>query len=75
MFAALKPDDVAALVFIDIAIIVVVSRLMAAIFRKLRQPAVVGEIVAGLMLGPTLLGSLPGTFPITCSPATRSDLR
>ena len=53
----------AAIVFIDIAIIIVAARVMAAIFRRLRQPAVVGEIVAGLLLGPSLLGAFPGHIP------------
>ncbi|MDP9335839.1 MAG: cation:proton antiporter [Actinomycetota bacterium] len=68
MLATLKPDDVSAYVFIDIAIIVVVARLMGAVFKKLGQPAVVGEIVAGVMLGPSLLGSLPGNLVVHIFP-------
>src|SRR4051812_46413820 len=48
------------LVFLDIAIVVVAARLIGRLFRRLRQPAVVGEIVAGVVLGPSLLGLLPG---------------
>jgi Kef-type K+ transport system membrane component KefB len=68
VIGALKPDEVAALVFIDIAIIVVLARMMGALFKKMRQPPVVGEIVAGLILGPSLLGSLPGDIPDTLFP-------
>lgn len=57
------PDEIAAIVFIDIAVIVVVARLMGALFRRLRQPPVVGEILAGIALGPSLLGQLPGDLP------------
>ncbi|MDQ1357382.1 MAG: hypothetical protein QOG44_1755, partial [Acidimicrobiaceae bacterium] len=39
-------DDLTAIVFIDIAIIVAVARLAGALFKKIRQPAVVGEILA-----------------------------
>lgn len=53
-------DDTAALVFIDIAIVMVVARLAGALFKKIRQPAVVGEILAGIALGPSLLGAFPG---------------
>jgi Kef-type K+ transport system membrane component KefB len=53
-------DDTAALVFIDIAIVMVVARVAGALFRKIRQPAVVGEILAGIALGPSLLGAFPG---------------
>ncbi len=32
------------------------AKILAEIFRRVRQPAVVGEILAGLLLGPSLLG-------------------
>ncbi len=51
---------VIAFVLLDIAIVVVAARLMGRLFRRLGQPAVIGEIVAGIALGPTLLGALPG---------------
>lgn len=39
------------------------GRLMAEVARKFKQPAVVGEILAGLILGPTILGTFsPGSF-------------
>lgn len=44
----------------DVAVIVIVSRLLATAARKVGQPAVVGQILAGIALGPTLLGRLPG---------------
>ncbi|GGN91742.1 integral membrane ion exchanger [Streptomyces albiflavescens] len=44
----------------DVAVIVVVSRLLGAAARKVGQPAVIGQILAGIALGPTLLGRLPG---------------
>ncbi len=43
-------------VFIAIAVIIIVARLMGMLFKKFRQPAVVGEIVGGILMGPTLLG-------------------
>jgi Kef-type K+ transport system membrane component KefB len=49
-------------IFIDVAIIVVVARLMGALFKRLHQPAVVGEILAGIALGPSLLGLIPGSW-------------
>ncbi|HYI60560.1 MAG TPA: cation:proton antiporter [Acidimicrobiales bacterium] len=44
-------------VLLDVAIILVVARLIGALFRRIGQPPVVGEILAGLALGPMLLGS------------------
>ncbi len=60
---------VAALVFIDIAIIIVAARLFARLARAVGQPPVVGEIVAGIALGPSLLGLLPGDLDGLLFPA------
>jgi Kef-type K+ transport system membrane component KefB len=48
------------IVLVQLCVIIVAARLFAAIFRRFRQPAVVGEIAAGLILGPSLLGRIPG---------------
>jgi Kef-type K+ transport system membrane component KefB len=50
------PVDVLKHVLLAIAVIVGVSRALGALFRYLRQPAVIGEVVAGILLGPSLLG-------------------
>jgi Kef-type K+ transport system membrane component KefB len=47
--------DIARLI-VQITIIVAAARLVGFIFLKLRQPQVVGEMVAGILLGPSLLG-------------------
>lgn len=41
-----------------IAVIVAFARLLGMLARRVHQPAVVGEIVAGIVLGPSLLGGL-----------------
>jgi Kef-type K+ transport system membrane component KefB len=46
------------LVLLQLALIIVIARVFAAWFRKMGQPAVVGEIVAGLVLGPSVLGRI-----------------
>lgn len=50
------PDTVIGYVFLDIAIVVVAARLTGALFKRIRQPAVIGEILAGILLGKSLLG-------------------
>jgi len=46
-----------------LVLIIVWSHLMGALFARLHQPAVVGEVIGGIMLGPSLLGRLaPGAF-------------
>jgi Kef-type K+ transport system membrane component KefB/nucleotide-binding universal stress UspA family protein len=54
------------LVLVQILLIIGLSRLLGLLFRRLNQPLVVGEIVAGILLGPSLLGLI--------SPATAASL-
>ncbi|MFF3439270.1 cation:proton antiporter [Streptosporangium sp. NPDC002721] len=48
------------LLLLDLVIVLAAARLFGALARKLGQPPVIGEIVAGILLGPTLLGPLIG---------------
>jgi Kef-type K+ transport system membrane component KefB len=41
---------------LQIAVIILVSRLLAFLVAKIGQPLVIGEIIAGIILGPSLLG-------------------
>lgn len=43
-------------VFKDLAIIIVAAKFLAIIARKCKAPQVVGEIIAGLIIGPCFLG-------------------
>ena len=45
-----------AAILLDLFIMLAAAKLMAEIFERLRQPAVVGEILAGVLIGPSLLG-------------------
>jgi Kef-type K+ transport system membrane component KefB len=48
---------------LQIVIIVAATQLLGWLFKKIGQPAVIGETVAGIILGPSLLGLLfPGVF-------------
>ncbi len=48
---------------IQVSVIIIVSRITGFIFGKIQQPNVVSEMLAGIMLGPSLLGWLfPGVF-------------
>jgi Kef-type K+ transport system membrane component KefB len=46
------------LLFLQMLVILVAARLVAAVFRCVGQPGVVGEMAAGLLLGPSLLGRI-----------------
>lgn len=43
-------------IFKDLAIIIIAAKLLGILARKLNVPQVVGEIVAGLLIGPGILG-------------------
>ena len=71
LFAAVPgalTEDIAARVFLSIAIIIVVARIFGRLAQKVRQPAVVGEIVAGIMLGPSFLGLINEDLPTKLFP-------
>lgn len=46
------------LLLLQILVILFFARLVGWLFRKAGQPAVIGEICAGIMLGPSLLGRI-----------------
>lgn len=49
--------------WLQLALLVAVARGLGGLFRRVGQPAVIGELAAGLLLGPSLLGRLaPGAF-------------
>lgn len=49
------------LVFRDLAIIVIFAKVFGIVARKLKAPQVVGEIIAGLLIGPSILGLVEQT--------------
>jgi Kef-type K+ transport system membrane component KefB len=44
------------LVLVQVLIVIGLSRLVGLAFKSIKQPLVIGEIVAGIMLGPSLFG-------------------
>jgi Kef-type K+ transport system membrane component KefB len=46
-------------VLISLAVLLFAAKIFAEIFNKLRLPAVLGELMAGIIVGPFALGSLP----------------
>lgn len=45
-----------AILLLQIITIIIVARVFGWIFRKIGQPSVIGEIIAGIFLGPSLVG-------------------
>ncbi|HUG85794.1 MAG TPA: cation:proton antiporter, partial [Euzebya sp.] len=52
----LSGAQVIAFVLLDLMVILIAARLFGAAAKKVGQPGVVGEIIAGVVLGPSLLG-------------------
>jgi Kef-type K+ transport system membrane component KefB len=50
-----------AVVGVGLAVMLLACAVLKRLARKLRQPAVIAEIAAGIALGPSLLGLLPGS--------------
>ncbi len=50
--------DLILLLLVQVALILGLSRFIGLIFQRLNQPQVVGEMLAGIMLGPSLFGWL-----------------
>lgn len=56
--------------FFDLALIALLARVLGMLARRFDQPAVIGEIIAGILVGPTLFhGVISGTlFPTDVRP-------
>ncbi len=46
------------LLLLQVIVIVLAARASGALFRRIGQPAVIGEMFAGILLGPSLLGAV-----------------
>src|SRR5208337_5287513 len=56
---------VLSILLIQIAVILVTARVVGWVFGRFHQPQVIGEMLAGIMLGPSLLGwAAPGIFAV-----------
>ena len=51
-------NKLVAAIFLAIAIVLIVARLFGVIASRVGQPRVMGEVIAGLCLGPSLLGAI-----------------
>ncbi len=58
------------LVLIEVLIVIGFSRLLGLGCRWIKQPLVIGEIIAGILLGPSLFGLIAPDLAATLFPAT-----
>lgn len=57
----------------QLAVLMLVGRLIGEAMLRVKQPAVMGQLVAGLVLGPSLLGALWPDFQHALFPAAREQ--
>jgi len=61
--------------FLQMAVILIVCRLVGILAKKVGQPQVVGEMIAGVLLGPSLLGLIwPGSTDLIFTKESRGIL-
>lgn len=70
----LTPEQIVTLL-ISLGALLATARLLGELARRFHQPSIVGELLAGLVLGPTLLGRLAPGFHDTLFPPGDDDLR
>jgi Kef-type K+ transport system membrane component KefB len=64
------------LLLLQVVVVLVAARFMGALARRWGQPAVIGEMIAGILLGPSLLGWLwPQTQAFLFPAASLGSLR
>jgi Kef-type K+ transport system membrane component KefB len=66
-----------ALLLMQILIITILSRAIGALIRLIKEPTVIAELLAGIILGPTVLGRIPNftdtIFPDSSLPMLKYD--
>ena len=72
-FLAVEPSSNLLPLLLLLAILLVAAKLLGALSVRLGQPAVLGELLAGLLLGPSLIDVL--TLPVLRSPGLSESLR
>lgn len=61
--------EIAVIVLIDVFVVIVCSRLLGLACKKIKQPLVVGEIIAGIILGQSFLGLIAPDLAALLFPA------
>ena len=61
-------------VLLALTVIIITARLVGWVFARLNQPAVIGEVIGGIMLGPSLLGHFAPGLQASLLPAEAAPL-
>ena len=68
-FGAANPNDILHLL-VMVAVLLASARLLGELFSRFGQPSVVGEILAGVILGPSVLGAIAPSLGAWTVPQT-----
>ena len=69
-----SPKGPSELLFVaQIMVLILVGRLLGEVMLRFKQPAVMGQLIAGLMLGPSLLGAVFPDWQHTLFPAVKEQ--
>lgn len=63
-----------AILLLQMVVIIIVARVAGFLFEKIKQPAVIGEMVAGILLGPSMLGILSPKAEVFLFPSSSMDI-
>jgi Kef-type K+ transport system membrane component KefB len=63
------PEELAVAVLLALVVIVACTRLVGWVFVRMRQPPVVGELLTGILMGPTVLGLISDDATSSLFPA------
>ena len=73
--ATVQPADLLWHLLLALAAVVITGRVLGRVFRLIGQPPVIGEVVAGIALGPSLLGAVsPDAYAFLLPPAVAPSL-
>lgn len=61
-------------ILLDFVIVILAAKIGGEIFERLKQPAVIGELLAGLVVGPTLFGVIPNVHDPFVADAAREGV-
>ena len=63
------PKEFLGMFLVQAIIVLVLTRILGRLLKFAKQPSVIGQIIAGIILGPSVLGQAPGwtenVFPKT----------
>ena len=63
----------ASVFFLQLALLIVAGRLLGEWMQRMRQPAVMGQLLAGIILGPTIFGAIWPAAQQAIFPASAAD--